>query len=111
MRPCTAVGVLFLIYQLLDVSALYDDAEVNKREAGKLYSRLLVYFFLLLVLQKLNHSKVFTWKVNFQKLLQIIGVSSVHWLPYDDFCFDMPTKQFTKLNKFAICVRNNAECA
>ena len=37
MRPCTAVGVLFLIYQLLDVSALYDDSEVNKREAGRLY--------------------------------------------------------------------------
>ena len=58
MRPSTAVGVLFLIYQLLDVSALYDDSEVNKREAGRFLSFLshVLLYFVLFVLQKFTHS-------------------------------------------------------
>ena len=60
MRPCTAVGVLFLIYQLLDVSALYDDSEVNKREAGRFLSHVLLHFFFLFVIQKFTHSQAFT---------------------------------------------------
>ena len=31
MRPCTALGVLLVLYQLLEVSAIFEDTETSKR--------------------------------------------------------------------------------